>query len=69
MGDYCGHSDYRPVCENCEIDGLKRVNSDLLEALEHCADVMADPWKHGDQSISQAIAKARAVLARAKGEN
>lgn len=50
---------------NCRIIALA---PDLFEALEHCVDVMSDPWKHGDLSISRAIARSRAVIARANGE-
>lgn len=49
---------------NCQ---LIACAPDLIEALEHCADVMSDPWKHGDLSVSRAIDRARAVIARAKG--
>ena len=35
----------------------------LREALEHCLDVMKDPWKHGEGCISRAIYMADAALA------
>ena len=41
---------------------------ELLEALEECKEVMADPFAYGETCISDAIAKARAAIAKAKGE-
>ena len=35
----------------------------LREALEHCSEVMKDPWKHGEGCISRAINRADAALA------
>ena len=40
----------------------------LREALEHCLDVMKDPWKHGEGCISRAIYMADAALAAGTGQ-
>ena len=40
----------------------------LREALEHCLDVMKDPWKHGEGCISRAIYMADAALAASTGQ-
>ena len=41
----------------------------LREALEHCSEVMKDPWKHGEGCISRAINRADAALSPAmKGD-
>ena len=40
----------------------------LRVALEHCSDVMKDPWKHGEGCISRAIYMADAALAASDGQ-
>ena len=40
----------------------------LREALEHCSEVMKDPWKHGEGCISRAINRAAAALAASTGQ-
>ena len=40
----------------------------LREALEHCSEVMKDPWKHGEGCISRAINRADAALAASIGQ-
>ena len=40
----------------------------LREALEHCSEVMKDPWKHGEGCISRAIYMADAALAASTGQ-
>ena len=40
----------------------------LRVALEHCSDVMKDPWKHGEGCISRAIYMADAALAASTGQ-
>ena len=40
----------------------------LREALEHCSEVMKDPWKHGEGCISRAIYMADAALAAGTGQ-
>ena len=40
----------------------------LRVALEHCSDVMKDPWKHGEGCISRAIYMADAALANSTGQ-
>lgn len=40
----------------------------LREALEHCSEVMKDPWKHGEGCISRAINRADAALAASTGK-
>lgn len=40
----------------------------LREALEHCLEVMKDPWKHGEGCISRAINRADAALAASTGQ-
>lgn len=40
----------------------------LREALEHCSEVMKDPWKHGEGCISRAINRADAALAASNGQ-
>jgi len=45
------------------VDALRAENDRLRKALEHCLDVMKDPWKHGEGCISRAIYMADATLA------
>lgn len=52
-------SDYAALEAECER---------LREALEHCLDVMKDPWKHGEGCISRAIYMADAALAAGTGQ-
>ena len=40
----------------------------LREALEHCSEVMKDPWKHGEGCISRAINRADAALSASTGQ-
>ena len=40
----------------------------LREVLEHCSEVMKDPWKHGEGCISRAINRADAALANSTGQ-
>ena len=40
----------------------------LRVALEHCLDVMKDPWKHGEGCISRAIYMADTALAASTGQ-
>lgn len=41
----------------------------LREALEHCSEVMKDPWKHGEGCISRAINRADAALSASTGQD
>lgn len=74
MGNYCGHSDYRPICERCEIDGLKLVNSDLLDALEGMLQIfgVTEASLTGNSDVHAVEVEccnvARKAMARAKGE-
>ena len=45
------------------VDALRAENDRLRKALEHCSEVMKDPWKHGEGCISRAINRADAALA------
>ena len=59
-GGFVDHDDYAALEAECER---------LREALEHCSEVMKDPWKHGEGCISRAINRADAALSPAmKGE-
>ena len=58
-GLYVHHADYAALEAECER---------LREALEHCLDVMKDPWKHGEGCISRAIYMADAALAASTGQ-
>lgn len=40
----------------------------LREALEHCLEVMKDPWKHGEGCIFRAINRADAALSASTGQ-
>lgn len=42
---------------------LEAELAQMREALEHCSEVMKDPWKHGEGCISRAINRADAALA------
>lgn len=52
-------SDYAALEAECER---------LREALEHCSEVMKDPWKHGEGCISRAINRADAALSASTGQ-
>lgn len=40
----------------------------LRVALEHCSEVMKDPWRHGEGCISRAINLADAALLASSGQ-
>ena len=50
------------------VDALRAENDRLRKALEHCSEVMKDPWKHGEGCISRAINRADAALAASTGQ-
>lgn len=58
-GDYVRHADYAALEAECER---------LRVALEHCSEVMKDPWRHGEGCISRAINLADAALLASTGQ-
>ena len=60
--------DVMPITDE-QIAALKAECEMLRAALEHCSEVMKDPWKHGEGCISRAINRADAALSPAmKGD-
>ena len=64
------NAELRELSQSCylEIAELRAENERLRKALEHCLEVMKDPWKHGDGCISRAIYMADAALAASTGQ-
>ena len=68
LPDGFGGGGHAEVCRASDYAALEAECERLRVALEHCSEVMKDPWRHGEGCISRAINLADAALLASTGQ-